>query len=207
MTTRHRSRELFREGFLLTDGEMNWFEDNYLGDARTHAGDPRASPLLAEDLSGLAPAFVVTAAFDPLRDEGEAYARALQRGRDASRACAASPASSTASSAGAGVSRAARDATRGDRGRDAGDVPRRPSGRVPLSRPRAGLGRLDLAALGRRRGLGSVSRCNEACVTASTARSNASSLAREGLVKPLIFLTYWRAAALISSSVAGGSKL
>ena len=79
MTTRHRSRELFREGFLLTDGEMNWFEDNYLGDARTHAGDPRASPLLAEDLSGLAPAFVVTAAFDPLRDEGEAYARALQQ--------------------------------------------------------------------------------------------------------------------------------
>ena len=78
-TTRHRSRELFREGFLLTDGEMNWFEDNYLGDARTHAGDPRASPLLAEDLSGLAPAFVVTAAFDPLRDEGEAYARALQQ--------------------------------------------------------------------------------------------------------------------------------
>jgi acetyl esterase/lipase len=78
MTTRRRSRELFREGFLLTDGEMNWFEDNYLGTARTHAGDPRASPLLAEDLSGLAPAIVVTAAFDPLRDEGEAYAQALQ---------------------------------------------------------------------------------------------------------------------------------
>jgi acetyl esterase/lipase len=78
MTTRHRSRELFREGFLLTDSEMNWFEDNYIGTARTHASDSRVSPLVAEDLSGLAPAFVVTAAFDPLRDEGEAYARALQ---------------------------------------------------------------------------------------------------------------------------------
>lgn len=78
MTTRHRSRELFREGFLLTDPEMDWYTDNYLGKSRTGAGDPRASPLLANDLSGLAPAFVVTAAFDPLRDEGEAYAQALQ---------------------------------------------------------------------------------------------------------------------------------
>ena len=78
MTTRHRSRELFREGFLLTDPEMDWYTDNYLGTARAHAGDPRASPLVAENLSGLAPAYVVTAAFDPLRDEGEAYARALQ---------------------------------------------------------------------------------------------------------------------------------
>jgi acetyl esterase len=78
ITTRHRSRELFREGFLLTDPEMDWFTDNYLGTARTHASDPRASPLLADDLSGLAPAFVVTAAFDPLRDVGEAYAAALR---------------------------------------------------------------------------------------------------------------------------------
>ena len=79
MTTRHRSRELFGEGFLLTDPEMDWYTDNYLGTARTSASDPRASPLLAEDLSGLAPAFVVTAAFDPLRDEGEAYAHALEQ--------------------------------------------------------------------------------------------------------------------------------
>ena len=77
MTARRRSRELFREGFLLTDLEMNWFEDNYIGTARSHASDPRVSPPLAEDLSGIAPAFVVTAAFDPLRDEGEDYARAL----------------------------------------------------------------------------------------------------------------------------------
>ena len=77
-TRRHPSRELFNEGSLLTEPEMNWFETNYLGRDRGHASNPRASPLLAEDLSGLAPALVVTAAFDPLRDEGEEYARALQ---------------------------------------------------------------------------------------------------------------------------------
>jgi acetyl esterase/lipase len=77
-TSRRRSRELFKEGFLLTDPEMDWFETNYLGRDRAHARDPRASPLLAKDLSGLAPALVVTAAFDPLRDEGEEYAGALQ---------------------------------------------------------------------------------------------------------------------------------
>jgi len=77
-TRRRRSRELFGEGFLLTNAEMDWFEANYLGTDSAHAADPRASPLLAEDLSGLAPAFVVTAAFDPLRDEGEEYAQALR---------------------------------------------------------------------------------------------------------------------------------
>jgi acetyl esterase len=73
-----RSRELFAEGFLLTSSEMEWFEDNYLGASREAASDPRVSPLLGEDLGGLAPAIVVTAAFDPLRDEGEAYAHALR---------------------------------------------------------------------------------------------------------------------------------
>ena len=77
-TIRRRSRELFGDGFLLTNAEMDWFEANYLGPGSPQASDPRASPLLATDLSGLPPAFVVTAAFDPLRDEGEAYARALQ---------------------------------------------------------------------------------------------------------------------------------
>jgi len=75
---RRRSRELFGVGFLLTDSEMDWFERNYLGADLAHPLDPRASPLLAEDLSGLAPALVVTAAFDPLRDEGEEYAEALR---------------------------------------------------------------------------------------------------------------------------------
>jgi acetyl esterase len=77
-TVRRRSRELFGDGFLLTDAELDWFEGHYLGPGSPQANDPRASPLLAEDLSDLAPAFVVTAGFDPLRDEGEAYAKALQ---------------------------------------------------------------------------------------------------------------------------------
>jgi acetyl esterase len=78
-TIRRRSRELFSDGFLLTGPEMDWYETNYLGPGRQHAADPRASPLLADDLSGLAPALVVTASFDPLRDEGEDYANALQK--------------------------------------------------------------------------------------------------------------------------------
>jgi acetyl esterase len=77
-SVKRRSHELFAEGFLLTQSEMDWFESNYLGQETASKLDPRASPLLAEDLSGLAPAVVVTAAFDPLRDEGEDYARALQ---------------------------------------------------------------------------------------------------------------------------------
>ena len=73
------SRELFGEGFLLTSSEMEWFDNNYLGDARADAAtDPRVSPLYGEDLGGLAPAIVVTAAFDPLRDEGEAYAAEMR---------------------------------------------------------------------------------------------------------------------------------
>ncbi len=55
-----------------------WFEDMYLGDAQTHT-HPYASPLLAASLSGLPPALVVTAEFDPLRDQGEHYARRLEQ--------------------------------------------------------------------------------------------------------------------------------
>jgi acetyl esterase len=71
------SREIFAEGFFLRKVVMDWYEDQLLlgGGART---DPRASPLLAQDLAGLAPAMVVTAGFDPLRDEGEAYAARLR---------------------------------------------------------------------------------------------------------------------------------
>jgi acetyl esterase len=76
-TGRRRSRELFGEGFFLTNANMDWFDAQYLGPGRARAADPRASPLAGE-LSGLPPALVVTAAFDPLRDEGEDYAHALR---------------------------------------------------------------------------------------------------------------------------------
>jgi acetyl esterase len=74
---KRRSVQLFREGFLLTESDMDWYTAHYLSDSDA-ALDPRASPLLAEDLSGTPPAYVVTAGFDPLRDEGEAYALRLR---------------------------------------------------------------------------------------------------------------------------------
>src|SRR3954469_5923405 len=75
-STRRRSYELFGRGFYLTDELMQWYYGHFLR-PEENPTDPRRSPLLAEDLSGLAPALVVTAGFDPLRDEGEAYAAAL----------------------------------------------------------------------------------------------------------------------------------
>jgi acetyl esterase len=73
---RRRSYELFGKDFFLTDTLMEWYSGHFLG-AGADPTDPRRSPLLAADLSGAAPALVVTAGFDPLRDEGEAYAAAL----------------------------------------------------------------------------------------------------------------------------------
>jgi len=70
------SKSLFAEGFFLTRKQMDWYWDTSRGDAPST--DPRLSPLLHPDLSGLAPALITTAAFDPLRDEGEAYAAALR---------------------------------------------------------------------------------------------------------------------------------
>jgi acetyl esterase len=67
------SRDTFAEGFLLTRNDMDWFECRYLPDGCEEA-DPRVSMMRAEDLSGLPPAYVATAGFDPLRDEGETYA-------------------------------------------------------------------------------------------------------------------------------------
>ncbi|GAA2817520.1 alpha/beta hydrolase [Saccharopolyspora taberi] len=76
-TRRRRSRELFGRGFLLTDADIDWFMANYVPEVGER-GDHRLSVLLAEDLTGLPPAYVVTAGFDPLRDEGEAYVQRLK---------------------------------------------------------------------------------------------------------------------------------
>jgi acetyl esterase len=78
MAERRRSRELFAEGFFLTDSEMDWFQEQYLGRGFENLADPRVSPIHRAELGGLAPALVATAAFDPLRDEGEDYAHALR---------------------------------------------------------------------------------------------------------------------------------
>jgi acetyl esterase len=64
------------EGYLLELESMRWFWDTYCPDLDQRK-EPYASPLLADDLSNLPPALIVTAEFDPLRDEGEAYADAL----------------------------------------------------------------------------------------------------------------------------------
>jgi acetyl esterase len=64
------------EGYLLTAETMRWFIDHYLGDANPK--DPMASPIYADNLSGLPPALVITAEYDPLRDEGEAYGKLLE---------------------------------------------------------------------------------------------------------------------------------
>ena len=66
----------FAEGYNLGRADMDWYWRQYLRSSADGAS-PYASPLRATSLSGLPPAFVVSAGFDPLRDEGEAYARAL----------------------------------------------------------------------------------------------------------------------------------
>jgi acetyl esterase len=65
-----------KEGYLLSHGMMEWFWGHYLGD-ESEAEEPYAAPIKAKDLSGLPAAHVITAEFDPLRDEGETYAQRL----------------------------------------------------------------------------------------------------------------------------------
>jgi acetyl esterase len=76
-TAQTRSLTLFADGFLLTKADIDWFNEQYLGGSGVDAADPRVSPLLADSLAALPPALIVTAGFDPLRDEGDRYAAAL----------------------------------------------------------------------------------------------------------------------------------
>ncbi len=74
--TEHPSYESLGNGYFLTADLMRWFKRQYLGDDADRAS-PLASPLAASDLAGLPPATIVSAEFDPLRDEAEAYAARL----------------------------------------------------------------------------------------------------------------------------------
>jgi acetyl esterase len=71
------SHEAFREGYLLSRSFMVLNRGRYLP-SEEQRRDPYASPLFDDDLSGLPPALIITAQFDPLRDEGEAYGHRLQ---------------------------------------------------------------------------------------------------------------------------------
>lgn len=71
------SKKEYLHGYFLEREDLIWFQRNYLPNLED-ARNPLASPLLAENLAGLPPAMVMTAEFDPLRDEGEAYAGRLR---------------------------------------------------------------------------------------------------------------------------------
>lgn len=76
LSRKRDSYRLFRDGFYLTEAELDWYAEHYVtgpDDAR----DPRCSPMLADDLGGVAPAYIAIAGFDPLRDEGREYAERL----------------------------------------------------------------------------------------------------------------------------------
>ena len=73
----HPSRQQNGKGYLLTEDDMEWFGEQYVPEGADRR-DPRLSVLHAPDLSGLPPAVLATAEYDPLRDEGEAYADALE---------------------------------------------------------------------------------------------------------------------------------
>jgi acetyl esterase len=75
-TTLTASRRELTDGYFLTKDMMDWFWKHYVP-AGTDLADLRLSPLLAEDFTRLPPAIVLTAGYDPLRDEGRAYADRL----------------------------------------------------------------------------------------------------------------------------------
>jgi acetyl esterase len=71
------SYEENREGYMLTRDLMKWFWNHFIN-AESEADDPYVSPLRAKNFSNLPPALILTAEYDPLRDEGEAYGKKLQ---------------------------------------------------------------------------------------------------------------------------------
>jgi acetyl esterase len=77
LTMTHDSHRRYAEGYVLTNSNTRWFRGNYLN-SLADAEDWRASPLRAPSLAGAPPAWVLTAGFDPLCDEGEAYAQRLR---------------------------------------------------------------------------------------------------------------------------------
>jgi acetyl esterase/lipase len=72
-----QSMHTFADAYPLSRPLMDWFIGHYLS-PDSNPADPRLSPIKSKDLAGLAPAMVVTAGFDPLVDQGEAYARKLR---------------------------------------------------------------------------------------------------------------------------------
>ncbi|HLZ55573.1 MAG TPA: alpha/beta hydrolase [Ktedonosporobacter sp.] len=76
-TSQTLSKKENGEGYFLTLEDMDWFEGHYLN-SEADKLNPLASPLLAKDLSNLPPALILTAEYDPLRDEGEEYGRRLR---------------------------------------------------------------------------------------------------------------------------------
>jgi acetyl esterase len=72
----------YAEGYMLLKSDMLWYRNHYLAQ-REDGLEPYASPLLCPDLGGLPPAHVITAEYDVLRDEGEAYARRLREAGNA----------------------------------------------------------------------------------------------------------------------------
>ena len=71
-----QSQADFGENYLLTKEAQLWYHAQYLN-SEADREDWRASPILIEDLSGMPPAYIMTAGYDPLRDEGKAYADRL----------------------------------------------------------------------------------------------------------------------------------
>ncbi len=73
----HPSTTENARGYFLEEEAMTWFYNHYVG-GFSDSKDPRLAPMTSESLAGLPPAVIVTAEFDPLRDEGEAYGKALR---------------------------------------------------------------------------------------------------------------------------------